>query len=47
MSETKGLWCGKPLEDFTKEELIDIILEMNRERLATHDRHRADLEMLR
>jgi len=30
----KGLWKGKPLEDYSKEELMDIIIEMHEERVA-------------
>lgn len=27
---TKGLWCGKPLESYSKEGLIEIICTMDR-----------------
>jgi len=28
--ETKGLWMGKPIEKYTKPELIDIIVELGK-----------------
>lgn len=28
--ETKGLWHGRPLEEFTKDELIEIIMQLAR-----------------
>lgn len=26
---SKGAWCGKPLEEMTKEELIDALVRLN------------------
>jgi hypothetical protein len=46
MSETAGKYQGKPLEEYSKEELIGIILEMGRSQQADHARHRRDLDAL-
>lgn len=46
MSETKGYWRGKPLEDYTKDELIEIILSQGRQRVEQVEQHHKDLEAL-
>ena len=40
------LWKGKPLEDYTKEELIQIVIQMERSRAAAVEQHRKDLDLL-
>lgn len=44
--ESKGQWRGRPLEEFTKEELITIILEMARIQDEARAQHRVDIQLL-
>lgn len=46
MDQSKGLWRGKPLEDFSKEELIEIICEMGRMRNGEREQHQKDMDLM-
>jgi hypothetical protein len=46
MSKTIGLWRGKPLEEYTKEELIEIVMEMGRQQREDMERHSRDMKLM-
>lgn len=46
MSKTIGLWRGKPLEEYTKDELIEIIVEMARQQREDMERHSRDMRLM-
>lgn len=46
MEQTKGLWRGKPLEEYTKEELIEIVCEMGRMRNGEREQHQRDMDLV-
>jgi len=46
LRDIKGFWRGKPLQDYTKKELIKIILEMGKAEQAIRDTHKKELDFL-
>ena len=46
MSESQGSWMGKPLEDYSKQELINIIVSQSNEIGLMRTRHKRDLEIV-
>lgn len=40
-----SLWMGKPLTDYTKEELVEIVNTLGREMESERARHRATLDI--
>jgi len=38
-------WMGKPVTDYTKEELVEIVTILGREVKAEHDRHKGTLDL--
>lgn len=45
MGEMKTLWRGKPLEEYSKEELIEIINELGAMQNRDREQHKKDLDM--
>ncbi len=45
-SVTVGYWRGKPIEEFTKDELIEIVVEMHQMMRANSKTHQDDLRIL-
>ena len=46
-AETKGLWKGRPLEELSKDELIDVIMWLAKDAERIRESHRASLNMLK
>ena len=46
MTDEIVLYRGKPLTDYTKEELIEIVKELGRTWLRDQAQHKKDLDML-
>ena len=46
MSESQGSWKGKPIEEYSKQELINIIVSQANEISFTRIRHKRDLEIV-
>jgi hypothetical protein len=46
MNKSQGSWKGKPIEDYSKDELIEIIVQLAKEINSIRDRHRLDLDKL-
>lgn len=46
MEQRKGTWRGKPLEEYTKEELIEIILAMGHDAQEEFKRHQRDMAVM-
>lgn len=44
--ESKGFWRGQPLEEYSKEELIDIIIELGRSQRAADVQKWRDIDAL-
>lgn len=46
MEQAKGMWRGKPLEEYSKEELIEIICEMGSLRNSEREQHQKDMDLM-
>ena len=44
--KSKGSWRGKPIEEYTKEELIDIVVQFAKELVVRGEQHIKDLDSL-
>ncbi len=46
MKKSEGTWKGKPLEDYSRDQLIEIVLSLAKEIDAVKNRHLQDLEFI-
>lgn len=44
--EPKATWMGKPLDEYTKQELIEIVIELGRMSQQEHYEHARELDVL-